>query len=491
MYTVKVLSPKDFDTLPYKHAKRSLGLADAKTGVAFVRDTGYNDITKATISHELDELVNKVSPHEEDGIRYKSLASYGAGAGAGALSNVLGGFLGGKGGMLGKVGNFIGGASPLISAGAGALANQKGTPWKGAMQGFAGGGAGSAVAGGAGSAIRGLTQPGGTFGKAFSNFGDTASSSLMNYASEIPFMKGVGTDDPTGKLAQWLQGSGGGGTTASAPASIGTSNTFGPPAPRMSVSGGADGGGVLGNAIRGTSDTTGSTLQGSAKTGGMFDKLLQQLPGLALAGFGDMAAPKVEVPDIAGVGTRLTDELKSGTLGDSEARDLGMTELRRILGSELGQAPENAFALGDLENEESKRTALANYTNQFKSIRPGADFANDPEFLRGYNEIENKYDRVRTAQRDQTQFDYNRQQLTSKYNSMVQALNLDQNQMNQVIQLAQLEIDQLMLEYGLSVGEASEFKQLFGDLGQLMVQGTQPDQSFDMNKLMSMFQGGQ
>ena len=89
MYTVRILSEKDFDALPYKHAKTSLGLADAKTGVAYVRDTGYNDITKGTIEHELDELMATVSPQEEDGIRYKNLASLAGGAGSGLLANFV------------------------------------------------------------------------------------------------------------------------------------------------------------------------------------------------------------------------------------------------------------------------------------------------------------------------------------------------------------------------------------------------------------------
>ena len=71
MYTIKLLSNEEFDKLPYKHVKTSLGLADPKAGKAFVRATGVKDWDMATISHEVDELVAKVSPHEEDGIRYK------------------------------------------------------------------------------------------------------------------------------------------------------------------------------------------------------------------------------------------------------------------------------------------------------------------------------------------------------------------------------------------------------------------------------------
>lgn len=71
MYTIKILDSKDYDQLPYKKAKTSLGCADAKKGVAFVRKTGNKEWDMATLSHEVDELVAKISPHEEDGIRYK------------------------------------------------------------------------------------------------------------------------------------------------------------------------------------------------------------------------------------------------------------------------------------------------------------------------------------------------------------------------------------------------------------------------------------
>lgn len=71
MYTIKILKSEEFDKLPYKHVKTSLGLADPKTGKAFVRATGNKEWDMATLSHEVDELVAKVSPHEEDGIRYK------------------------------------------------------------------------------------------------------------------------------------------------------------------------------------------------------------------------------------------------------------------------------------------------------------------------------------------------------------------------------------------------------------------------------------
>lgn len=75
MYTIKVLSDQEFDKLPYKHVREALGCADPKTNTAYVRNVHWGEVSKTvnllTIQHELDELLAKVSPHEEDGIRYK------------------------------------------------------------------------------------------------------------------------------------------------------------------------------------------------------------------------------------------------------------------------------------------------------------------------------------------------------------------------------------------------------------------------------------
>ena len=194
MYTIKVLSEADFEKLPYKHVKTSLGLADAKTGVAYVRDTGYNDITKDTIAHELDELMMTVSPHEEDGIRYKNLKSLGAGAGAGILSSIIP-----------ALRPFQG----ALSAGAGALAAGKGERLRGAAQGFGGGGLGTGVGGGLFDAFKGVNQPGGTFGKALQSFVPGVTRGLTNFAGTVPGFGGIGTDTPTGSLAKFFSSGGG------------------------------------------------------------------------------------------------------------------------------------------------------------------------------------------------------------------------------------------------------------------------------------------
>jgi hypothetical protein len=75
MYQIQVLDDTEFDRLPYKYAKEALGCADPKTNTAYVRKIHWGEIGKTmtllTIQHEMDELLAKISPHEEDGIRYK------------------------------------------------------------------------------------------------------------------------------------------------------------------------------------------------------------------------------------------------------------------------------------------------------------------------------------------------------------------------------------------------------------------------------------
>ena len=108
-YEIRIVSNEEFDSLPYKKAKTSLGLADAKTGVAYIRETGVRELDQATIDHEFDELVSKISPHEEDGIRYKS---------GGGLGGILAPILGAaitvlSGGTLAPLGVAVGSAGSI------------------------------------------------------------------------------------------------------------------------------------------------------------------------------------------------------------------------------------------------------------------------------------------------------------------------------------------------------------------------------------------
>lgn len=70
-YTIHVLTDKEYELLPYPGAKDSLGMTVVDKKTAYIRQTNVHDLDMGTISHEFDELMAKVSPHEINGIRYK------------------------------------------------------------------------------------------------------------------------------------------------------------------------------------------------------------------------------------------------------------------------------------------------------------------------------------------------------------------------------------------------------------------------------------
>ena len=70
-YTIRVLSDEEYNNLPYPQAKTSFGMSIMDKKTAYIRQTNVREMDMGTIRHEFDELMQSVSPHEENGIRYK------------------------------------------------------------------------------------------------------------------------------------------------------------------------------------------------------------------------------------------------------------------------------------------------------------------------------------------------------------------------------------------------------------------------------------
>ena len=105
-YTVKFLDSESFDKLPYSKSYDSLGVADQKTGIAYVRDT-QSPMDVFTAMHELEHLrgddLEEHATVGEPGVYYKDFGQM--------FQNVapaVGGFLTGGpvGGALGAAGSF-------------------------------------------------------------------------------------------------------------------------------------------------------------------------------------------------------------------------------------------------------------------------------------------------------------------------------------------------------------------------------------------------
>lgn len=220
MYSIHVLPQKQFNKLPYKDVDISLGLADRQKGRIYVRESGIPAIDLLTIGHEIHEMVSKVSPHEEDGIRYKKggvlrsivpiivgavatvltggvaaplllggLTGAGMGAYAGSRHKELGGA--GRAGLMGGISGALGGlgAGSMLSGGmAGGASAAPGFLSKagGITQGALFGTGTAAAPAGIGTAARiPVSYPGtGLFG-AGNLLGGIGSSKLGNAATQM------------------------------------------------------------------------------------------------------------------------------------------------------------------------------------------------------------------------------------------------------------------------------------------------------------------
>ena len=78
-YNVHFLDDQEFESLPYKNVDLALGLADSKTGQAYVRRTGVSALDMHTAMHELEHLEEGRSgthadhEHYGDGVYYKDM----------------------------------------------------------------------------------------------------------------------------------------------------------------------------------------------------------------------------------------------------------------------------------------------------------------------------------------------------------------------------------------------------------------------------------
>ena len=70
MYTVKVLSDKEFNRLPYRLSGQALGVADPKKNTAYVRYTAHPNFQRFLVNHEFDHLIEEIPTDEIEGVRY-------------------------------------------------------------------------------------------------------------------------------------------------------------------------------------------------------------------------------------------------------------------------------------------------------------------------------------------------------------------------------------------------------------------------------------
>jgi hypothetical protein len=420
-FTVKILPSEDFEKLPFKRIRENpgsvFGAADHKTGIAFVRDTGFDDFTKANIEHELDELMAMTSPHEEDGIRYKDFSqSFGNFA-----SNIP---------VIGRVAKpilgAVGGGIDLLGKGAGAL----GLPNFNIGNASAPSGFTSPVPGPGGRQIVGTAQaptpPALPASGQAPSFLSNVFSGFKNAGSA--FLEGVGNRPPLSQQS--------------------TTGATGPSVP-----------GPQGNFLEDIFNTVGKAS-----------------PALAVSAIGELFAPKPDRVDVSGV----TDELRNRISGDalSPLFQQGAGEINRVLDADIDAPPESAFVRGDQLIAQQTADDIKALEQQFQALNPGANVANNSAFLAEKARIEESSRERRAAVRDEISFTFEREQLQRRLQATQIALNLDSAQTAQLIQIAQADLEAIGINLGLDAQDARDFKSLFSQFGQLLVQ----DRNFSGNQ---------
>lgn len=114
-YSIKVLSNKEFDELPFALVRTSLGVANPKTNEVYIRQTYMPEMSKFLIDHELDHLVEEIPTDEYDGVRYFSLGNI-----FGGLKNIFSSGLSGLGSALGTTARSVFGGT---KSGSGSMSN--------------------------------------------------------------------------------------------------------------------------------------------------------------------------------------------------------------------------------------------------------------------------------------------------------------------------------------------------------------------------------
>ena len=541
-YKLSFLKDKQFDALALKDprydTKDALGFADMRTGEIYVRDTGIPLMNQFVANHEIEEILSKYSEHEVDGIRYKKggfarfilpavlglvpgigpLLSTLSGAGMGAyasskhpqqlgsplqggLMGALSGFGGGglasgaAGGIKGLMSGGLSGLGKGISSGLGSYTASIPGFGPGGM--FAGGAgtAGSAAGGGAGStgvgaaqkmisqsimpgtglnaAVSGASSPwtsglgsalGGFAGSTMGSMNSGLNTSALPTGSQVSQgalssgqnLTGMPSNlfsptntQPFNNSITGANFGGGGGLPASGVSGVGSAQNLG--------FGGAVGGGGLpstGVQAAGVGQGMGATQQ----TG------LQKLLGSAFPGGNNYSWGKTalgaSIPLLGGAFAPKPQPLNP--MDSAQYADL----LKRVQsGTMVNLTPAQQQAI---EGNYDRELAIAqeNLSRQWRAARPGSDMTNDTEFQYMNSQLQQQYATQKAAALTQAQ------------------MGLTQDQTQNLMQLAQLDVYSLAQTAGITAQEAQQFKDMMSGMGTMVATGGGNSQA---SGLMKMF----
>jgi hypothetical protein len=388
----------------------------------------------------------------------KKVLPYAAGALAGGVSNQF---------------SALKPFSAAISAGAGALTNSK-NRIGGALQGFAGGGVGSAIGGG-------VTSKNG--------FGEGAMAGLKTYGNSIPGFGGVGTANPTGAMAKFFTPQSiqnptskfpmspiGGGTnvnsmsvgdqtpaykpfaTAATTPAFNTAGAVG--APAAAASGSIQNKSLIDKLFSGGK----SLMQGAGNTaqqGGA--NWLGAAAGAALPMAVSAMTPDVEAPDFSSI----SDPLKQQVMNSKNPDALAF--YKQQLGAQ-GVDSTPGLAVDKRTHDLQLQDNLRSFDQQWKASMGGQDMTNNSEYQAQRQKIIQDAERNWTANQSQFQFQYDQAQQQQKYAAAAALQGMDDSQLNALAGLAQYDLMTIMTQFQMDATSAQQIQELAATASSLIMQ---------------------
>lgn len=460
MLEVKILSDTEFDNLPYPEAKISLGLADTKTGTAFVRYTANDELNKYLIEHELEHLIGEDRDevhHGGDGVYYKGFGNLFSGLGQafqgagqsihGAASSIGQGVMGMFGGGQQAGQKTPTSTKPLsvqpkgMAPNAGRIDAQQAMPSAGpTMQGF------SSMAPRIGQQVGRMSNQNPTTPNRITPPQPTVSmpqpmapkpQAAPSQSSQAPMSN---FQIPTGAMSSVSQ--------SGAPMSLipPSSPAFNPSASMANIGsfGGGNYGGGQPNVLPQTRPGVPKTDANSISVGNNSGKNLMDMfggktaIGAGLQGIGQFGIQTPDMPDI--------NELPS-------VQQLRNFNFKSV--SELDPALEQAIN-NDFQRIDDKEYQA--FVARYKSLRPGADIESDSNFRRDLIELQ----RMQGARRADAMAKY-------RFEMIQQNLQMSQAELAQMQEMAQMDVQMIMGQMGLDYADAQKFKDTFSRLGDSLI----------------------
>ena len=167
---------------------------------------------------------------------------------------------------------------------------------------------------------------------------------------------------------------------------------------------------------------------------------------------------------------RLSDLTKKGEGAISPIGTLGLEKLTGRLGTPYEGLPEDYKNAQLADFDRSYNDAKNNLTDQYKALRPNADIESDSAFRKDMMKLEGDWAEKKSNLLAKLEYRNRQDYLNRQAGDIKTALGLDEQTFNRYADLAQLDLDKIMLQTGLDYATASQFKQIFGDFGGMLMQ---------------------